>query len=102
MRLKDPLQCAALARLEKFMDQPLRFFSSGMKQRVRLILALQADVPIVLLDEPISNLDRDGILWFHGLIKELPETTAVIICSNHIQDEVSLCSETIDLATYKM
>jgi ABC-type multidrug transport system ATPase subunit len=102
MRLKDPLECASLARLEKFMDQPLRFFSSGMKQRVRLILALKAEVPIILLDEPISNLDRDGIIWFHRLIEELPKTTAVIICSNHIQDEVSLCSETIDLANYKM
>ena len=42
-------------------SKTIHFFSSGMKQRVKLILALFSDVPIVLLDEPAMNLDENGI-----------------------------------------
>jgi ABC-type multidrug transport system ATPase subunit len=69
-----------------------------MKQRVRLLFALNADVPVVLLDEPVSNLDRTGIEWFHRIVKELPQETLLIICSNHVPEELELCTRQIDLS----
>ncbi len=39
----------------------IRLFSSGMKQRVKLVLALFSDVPVILLDEPAMNLDENGM-----------------------------------------
>ena len=52
------------ACLEEVRNRELKYFSSGMKQRVRLTMALLADTPVVMLDEPISNLDRQGIEWY--------------------------------------
>jgi ABC-type multidrug transport system ATPase subunit len=98
LRESDADRFAKIAGLEKFLDKPLKYFSSGMKQRVRLLFALNADVPVVLLDEPVSNLDRTGIEWFHRIVKELPQETLLIICSNHVPEELALCTRQIDLS----
>src|SRR5690606_6393629 len=50
-----------LLGLRQAKDRQIRHFSSGMKQRVKLALACCSDVPLVLLDEPTSNLDRQGV-----------------------------------------
>ena len=52
-------------------NKEIRFFSSGMKQRVKLGLALFSDVRIVLLDEPTANLDRQGATWYRDTVTEL-------------------------------
>lgn len=98
LRESDAERFAKIAGLEKFLDKPLKYFSSGMKQRVRLLLALKAEVPVILLDEPVSNLDRSGIEWFHRIVRELPEETILIICSNHVPEELELCTRYIDLS----
>ena len=56
--------------LEKSSHKQIRYFSSGMKQRVKLAQAIFSDVPIVLLDEPNTNLDLEGIVLYHQLINE--------------------------------
>src|SRR5258705_13055226 len=45
-----------IARLEHDPSKQIRNFSSGMKQRLKVSLAVLADVPVVLLDEPTTNL----------------------------------------------
>ena len=50
--------------LEKAAHKQIRYFSSGMKQRVKLAQAIFSDVPVVLLDEPTTNLDEEGILLY--------------------------------------
>ena len=52
-------------------DKEIRFFSSGMKQRVRLALAICSDSPILLLDEPTSNLDKFEISWYQQFCHKL-------------------------------
>ena len=51
--------------LRKFTDHPVRTFSSGMKQRLRLALALYSRSEITFLDEPTTNLDDQGVHWYH-------------------------------------
>ncbi|MFD2144923.1 ABC transporter ATP-binding protein [Mucilaginibacter antarcticus] len=56
----DKQALTALLNLPGSADKLIRYFSSGMKQRLKLALAFCADTPILMLDEPTSNLDAQG------------------------------------------
>lgn len=77
-------------------DQQIKSFSSGMKQRVKLGLALLDDRPLILLDEPTSNLDGQGVTWFFQLLGKLKEYQTLIIASNDTL-EIEYCSDRINL-----
>ena len=47
--------------LKEAADKQIRYYSSGMKQRVKLAQAFFSDTPVLLLDEPTTNLDALGI-----------------------------------------
>lgn len=86
--------------LEKSKNKEIRHFSSGMKQRTKLLLALQSDVPCVLLDEPCSNLDKQGIAWYQDLLKNYINTRTLLICSNQ-EYEYEICNKSISILDYK-
>ncbi len=83
--------------LENSKDKFIHQFSSGMKQRVRLLLAIFTLSDILLLDEPTSNLDAAGKQWYVDLVKQYSGDRMVIVASNHLQEEYSFCKETIEL-----
>jgi ABC-type multidrug transport system ATPase subunit len=78
----------------------IKYFSSGMKQRVKLALAFCSDTAILLLDEPASNLDQQGIDWYLSLASTLSSDRLLIICSNQEQ-EYSFCRHRLNIADYK-
>ena len=78
----------------------IRYFSSGMKQRVKLAQAIFSDVPVVLLDEPLTNLDEAGISLYHGLIEKYCQNRLLIISSND-KKEYSFCHEIINVSDFK-
>ncbi|NTS39615.1 ATP-binding cassette domain-containing protein [Flavisolibacter sp. BT320] len=78
----------------------IRFYSSGMKQRVKLAQAIFSDTAVVLLDEPCSNLDLAGIELYHSLIQRFCSDRLVIVCSNDAV-EYSFCKEVISIVDYK-
>lgn len=86
--------------LQKATDKQIRNFSSGMKQRVKLAQAILSDVPVVLLDEPCTNLDADGISLYHRLINEYCANRLVIVSSND-EEEFNFCNFRINIADYK-
>jgi ABC-type multidrug transport system ATPase subunit len=86
---------------EKAMKKELKYFSSGMKQRVRLVLAILGVNPIVLLDEPASNLDRKGIEWYKDLVNQYSKNKIIIVCSNQQTDECSFCSSELNMENFK-
>ena len=94
-------QFAEIAELKSALDKPLKHFSSGMRQRVRLSLAILADVPVLLLDEPLSNLDRNGMNWYINMIKVFAQQKLVVVCSNNHQEEISFCEKRIEIDKYK-
>jgi len=55
--------------LQKAADKQIRYYSSGMKQRIKLAQAIFSDVPVLLLDEPCTNLDTTGFELYHHLIE---------------------------------
>lgn len=78
----------------------IRFYSSGMKQRVKLAQAILSDVSIILLDEPCSNLDAPGIELYHSLINKHCKERLLIVCSND-EVEYSFTNEKISVLDYK-
>ncbi|MGZ3847393.1 MAG: ABC transporter ATP-binding protein [Flavisolibacter sp.] len=81
-------------------DKQIRFYSSGMKQRVKLAQAIYSDTSIVLLDEPSTNLDTKGIQLYHSLIEKYCNDRLVIVCSND-EVEYSFTKERISVLDYK-
>src|SRR4029079_5235557 len=64
----DTQQIIFLLGLEKSAHKQIRYYSSGMKQRVKLAQAIFSNVPAVLLDEPATNLDEEGIQLYKRLV----------------------------------
>ncbi|WP_069659519.1 ABC transporter ATP-binding protein [Arcticibacter eurypsychrophilus] len=95
-----PKDIIALMGLEKSADKLIKYFSSGMKQRVKLAVALCSDTPVVLLDEPASNLDVAGIIWYKDLVAQFGNNRTLIICSNQ-EFEYDFCNFELQLADYK-
>ncbi len=81
-------------------NKQIRYYSSGMKQRMKLAQAIFSDVPILLLDEPCTNLDAVGYALYHQLIKDYCANKLVIVCSNDPQ-EFDFCTEKLDIMSYK-
>ena len=82
-------------------NKPIKYFSSGMKQRVRLAIALLTESEVVLLDEPAANLDRKAIEWYRNLVLENRADRIIIVCSNSQADEYDFCTSTIVIDDYK-
>ncbi len=93
-------QLIKLLNMESSAKKQLKYFSSGMKQRVKLILALCSDTPMLLLDEPTSNLDEQGINWYKDLITEFTTNRLVIVCSNQAH-EYEFCKYEIKISDFK-
>ncbi len=86
--------------LEKSAHKHIRYYSSGMKQRVKLAQAIFSDTPVLLLDEPCTNLDEEGIALYHQLIKTYCHGRVVIISSNDVQ-EYGFCEQRFNIMEYK-
>lgn len=89
-----------LLGLAKSQDKALKYFSSGMKQRTKLALACCSNTPILLLDEPTSNLDKQGMGWYLQLIERFSVNRTLIIGSNQ-ESEYSFCNHFVELTDYK-
>ena len=86
--------------LEQHAEKPIAQFSSGMKQRVKLGIALFSEVPLIFLDEPTSNLDKKGIQWYQNLIDSYKSDRTIFVCSNEPR-EYEFCTQKIKLEDYK-
>ncbi|UYQ93301.1 ATP-binding cassette domain-containing protein [Chitinophaga horti] len=95
-----PREIMEVVGLEKAVNKQVRYFSSGMKQRAKLALAIFSDVPLLLLDEPCTNLDAEGIALYQRLIGQYGMDRTVIVSSNDPQ-EYSFCQHLLKITDYK-
>lgn len=95
-----PADAVAIVGLEKSMHKQVRNFSSGMKQRLKLALTIFSDVPVLLLDEPCTNLDAAGIRLYQQLITDYSGDRLIIVSSNDEQ-EYFMCPNRINIQDYK-
>jgi|SRR6476661_1959 len=105
-KFKRPLDGITVPELISLLGYPsaknkqIKYFSSGMKQRVKLILALFSDVPVVMLDEPTANLDQQGISWYLELVNNYRRDRLFIVCSNQIH-EYEFCEQQLSVTDFK-
>lgn len=74
----------------------LRIYSSGMKQRLKLAFAILHNPQILLLDEPTSNLDKEGIKIVTEIASEQKNGGILVIATND-EYEKSLCTKEINI-----
>lgn len=86
--------------LEASTNKPIGDYSSGMKQRVKLAQAIFSDTPVLLLDEPCTNLDQQGVEQYRSWIEQYSADRLVIVASNDIR-EYYFCKEHITIEDYK-
>ena len=97
----DPQAVARTAYLEAHWDKPVSHFSSGMKQRLKLALAILSDTPLLLLDEPASNLDTEGIAWYRELLLVHLEGRTLLVASNRQAEETFACDRSVEVMKWK-
>jgi ABC-type multidrug transport system ATPase subunit len=90
----------ALLDLQKAAHKQIRYYSSGMKQRIKLAQAIFSNVPLLLLDEPCTNLDLTGIDLYHKLIDTYCSNKTIVVSSNDV-NEYSFCKTKINIVDYK-
>lgn len=87
--------------LEKAAQTPVKYYSSGMKQLLKLSMAISAKVPVLFLDEPCSNLDDKNTAIFLELMNSFAEEKTLLLGTNHHPVEMKLVNQTYDLLSYK-
>jgi ABC-type multidrug transport system ATPase subunit len=83
--------------LKESKHKAIKNFSSGMKQRLKLTLAIMSDAPLLLLDEPLSNLDEAGEKFYSEMLNDFSAVRTVVVCSNMNQKEFGFCERKIEL-----
>lgn len=88
------------AYLQESSDKEIRFFSSGMKQRLKLALSILSKSDILILDEPTTNLDRRGMDWYKSLILEFKKNRTLLIASN-VTEDFDFCDHQLNILDFK-
>lgn len=86
--------------LQAAAKKQIRYYSSGMKQRVKLAQAIFSDTPCLFLDEPCTNLDDAGVQQYHQLIQDYGGQRLIIVSSNDSR-EYEFCHRIFNMLEYK-
>jgi ABC-type multidrug transport system ATPase subunit len=90
-----------MLELKHAAGKQLKYYSSGMKQRAKLGLAILAQGPLLFLDEPLSNLDANGTKWYQNMIQTHAVKKTIVVCSNAVKDEYTFCEKELNMANHK-
>jgi ABC-type multidrug transport system ATPase subunit len=97
----DTASMISTLHLESHRKKQVKYFSSGMKQRVKLGLAICSKSSLVLLDEPGSNLDSSGLEWYLSLVQKLSYKKSIVVFSVSKSDENSFCTSHFRMESFK-
>jgi len=68
-------------------------YSLGMRQRLGLAQALLAEPSVLILDEPATGLDPEGIAWIRGLLRDFADRGGTVLLSSHLLAEVQATAD---------
>lgn len=100
MYCKDLQHFLDIIELQKHRNKYIKHYSSGMKQRVKLALAILSKTEVLILDEPSSNLDEKATQWYLNLVQKYMQDRIVLIGSNQ-EREYNFCTHQINVLDYK-
>lgn len=93
-------QLIEILNFSKSKNKEIKYFSSGMKQRLKLVLAICSATDLLLLDEPTTNLDDEGVAWYQTLIEKFTANRLVIVASN-VKHDYHFCTQQLNIMDYK-
>ncbi len=96
----SPSNLIELLGMKSSRNKPIKNFSSGMKQRLKLVLNICTNTPILLLDEPTSNLDQQGMAWYLELINRFRENRLIVVASN-VPTDFEFCDHQFKILDFK-
>jgi ABC-2 type transport system ATP-binding protein len=85
----------ATVELDDSADRPIRTYSKGMRQRIKLAAALVHEPRILLLDEPFNGMDPRQRLHMMDLLRRMAGEGRAILFSSHILEEVERLAEAV-------
>lgn len=89
-----------IIELQKEQKKFIKDFSSGMKQRLKIGLAILTNSDLLVLDEPGANLDEDAKEWYKDLLSKHTQNRTLIIASNDPQD-YEICKHQVNIGDFK-
>lgn len=99
--IKEPAAFASYCGINKGQNKEIRYFSSGMKQRVKLGVALLSDTSLLFLDEPTSNLDEQGSKWYLSEVTKLLGKKTIVVASN-IPEEYAFAEQVLKISDFQL
>ncbi|WP_425390880.1 ABC transporter ATP-binding protein [Ekhidna sp.] len=90
VEMKEMAESASLP-----LDKLIAEFSTGMKQRTKLITAFYFENDILFMDEPTANLDQEGFDWWSNELKKL--SNKLILVASNDSNEINMCQKSINL-----
>jgi len=96
----DVATAIGLIGLPEATHKQLRHFSSGMKQRVKLGLAILSNSSLLILDEPLTNLDDKARQWYYDLMEVFITDTRTVLVGSNRPDEYTFCKQQVNILDY--
>jgi ABC-type multidrug transport system ATPase subunit len=93
-------QLIEILNFSKSKNKEIKYFSSGMKQRLKLVLAICSATYLLLLHEPTMNLDDEGVEWYQTLIEKFTANRLVIVALN-VKHDYHFCTQQLNIMDYK-
>ena len=92
----------ATLNINQFEDLPLKFLSRGNIQRNKLCIAMNLKWDYLLIDEPFSNLDSEGVKIFRDIFNNFKLKNKSIIYSTHQNNQESVSDKIISIEDFKV
>ncbi len=84
--------------LDPDLKLPVKKYSLGMRQRLGLAQAIMEDPSILILDEPMNGLDKEGVLDMRKYLLELKQAGKTILLTSHAAEDIEvLCDEVYEM-----
>lgn len=91
-RIREVLQ---LVGLETAANRRVKGYSLGMKQRLGIASAVLGNPGVLVLDEPQTGLDIDGIAWLRDFLTQAKQTQKTILLASHSLQEIEKLADTV-------